>query len=290
MTARRALAYIQMMRPVNGLMQAFAVSIGFLVVEYSITASSALVLGITTAVLTTGASMVANDYWDRDVDAINVPTRPIPSGQVTPRQAVIFTGILGLIGLLAAFATNIACFGIATISFVIALAYSWKGKNTGLPGNLMVSSCVAIPFVYGGMIPKGFSTSPTEFGVIGAFAFMAFLANTGREITKGIADIAGDQLRETRTIAIQFGALVAAKVSAVFYIFPVIISLIVWLFGILSEYYLPIVVLADLGFLWSALSLIQNSSETNAARIKNRVLLSMFLGLIAFIVGGINHV
>lgn len=290
MIAGRALTYIQIMRPVNGLMQAFAVSIGFLVVEHSITASSSLALGIITAVFTTGASMVANDYWDRDVDAINVPTRPIPSGRVTPRQAVIFTGILSLVGLLAAFTTNIACFGIAIISLGIALAYSWKGKETGLPGNLMVSLCVAIPFVYGGIIPRGFSTSPTELGVIGAFSFMAFLANTGREITKGITDMAGDQLRETRTIAIQFGAHVAAKVSAVFYIIPVIISLIVWLFRILSEYYLPIVVLADLGFLWSALSLIQNYSEINATRIKNRVLLSMFLGLIAFVVGGINHI
>ena len=287
MTVERVLAYIQIMRPVNGLMQAFAVVIGFLVVQQTIVASSSLALGIITAVMTTGASMVANDYWDRDVDAVNVPTRPIPSGRITPRQAVIFTGILSLIGLIAAFATNIPCFGIALISLGTALAYNWKGKDTGLPGNLMVSSCVAVPFIYGGVIPKGFSTSPLELSIIGAFASMAFLINTGREITKGIADIAGDQLRNTRTIAIQSGAQVAANLSAVFYIIPIIISLVVWAFGVLSEYYLPVVILADLGFLWSALSLIQNSSETNATRIKNRVLLSMFLGLIAFVIGGI---
>lgn len=287
MTVERVLAYIQIMRPVNGLMQAFAVVIGFLVVQQTIVASSSLALGIITAVMTTGASMVANDYWDRDVDAVNVPTRPIPSGRITPRQAVIFTGILGLVGLIAAFATNIPCFGIALISLGTALAYNWKGKDTGLPGNLMVSSCVAVPFIYGGVIPKGFSTSLLELGIIGAFASMAFLTNTGREITKGIADIAGDQLRNTRTIAIQSGAQVAANLSAVFYIIPIIISLVVWAFGVLSEYYLPVVILADLGFLWSALSLIQNYSETNATRIKNRVLLSMFLGLIAFVIGGI---
>ena len=67
MTAGRALAYIQMMRPVNGLMQAFAVSIGFVVVEQSIMISSSLVLGILTAVFTTGASMVANDYLYDDI-------------------------------------------------------------------------------------------------------------------------------------------------------------------------------------------------------------------------------
>jgi hypothetical protein len=68
MTARRALAYIQMMRPVNGLMQAFAVSIGFLVVEYSIIALSTLALGITTAILTTGApssNLHGNTRFDR---------------------------------------------------------------------------------------------------------------------------------------------------------------------------------------------------------------------------------
>jgi geranylgeranylglycerol-phosphate geranylgeranyltransferase len=274
------------MRPVNGLMQAFAVVIGFLVLEHTVVASSSLALGIISAVFLNGASMVANDYWDRAVDAVNVPTRPIPSGRITPQQAVIFAGVLSILGLFTAFGINIACFAIAFTSLGTALAYSWKGKDTGFAGNLMVSSCVAIPFIYGGVIPRGFTTSLTDLGVVGAFASMAFLANTGREITKGITDITGDQLRNTRTIAIQYGARVAANVSAIFYLVPVIISLIVWLVGILSEYYLPVVMLADIGFLWSALSLTQNYSGTNARRIKNRVLLSMLLGLIAFVIGG----
>jgi geranylgeranylglycerol-phosphate geranylgeranyltransferase len=278
------------MRPINGLMQAFAVVIGFLVIEHTIVASSPLALGIITAVLLTGASMVANDYWDRAVDAVNIPTRPIPSGRITPRQAVIFAGILSILALIAAFRTNVACFVIGLTSLTTALVYGWKGKDTGLPGNLMVSSCVAIPFIYGGAIPRGLTTSLSELGVVGAFASMAFLANTGREITKGIPDIVGDQLRKTRTIAIQYGARTAANISAIFYLVPIIISLIVWLVGSLSEYYLPMVILADIGFLWSALSLTQNYSGTNAKRIKNRVLLSMLLGLIAFVIGGINHV
>jgi geranylgeranylglycerol-phosphate geranylgeranyltransferase len=275
------------MRPVNGLMQAFAVVIGFLVLEHTIVASSPFVLGIISAVLLSGASMVTNDYWDRAVDTVNVPTRPIPSGRITPREAVIFAGVLSILGLIAALGTNIACFGIALTSLSTALVYNWKGKDTGLPGNLMVSSCVAIPFIYGGVIPRGFTTSLSELGVVGAFASMAFLANTGREITKGIADIRGDQLRNARTIASKYGARAAANISAMFYFAPVIISLIVWLVGILSEYYLLVVMLADIGFLWSAVSLIQNYSGTNARRIKNRVLLSMLLGLIAFVIGGI---
>jgi geranylgeranylglycerol-phosphate geranylgeranyltransferase len=286
-TSGRVLAYIQIMRPINGLMQAFAVVIGFLVIEHTIVASSPLALGIITAVLLTGASMVANDYWDRAVDAVNIPTRPIPSGRITPRQAVIFAGILSILALIAAFRTNVACFVIGLTSLTTALVYGWKGKDTGLPGNLMVSSCVAIPFIYGGAIPRGLTTSLSELGVVGAFASMAFLANTGREITKGIPDIVGDQLRKTRTIAIQYGARTAANISAIFYLVPIIISLIVWLVGSLSEYYLPMVILADIGFLWSALSLTQNYSGTNAKRIKNRVLLSMLLGLIAFVIGGI---
>ncbi len=287
MTVWRIRAYIQIMRPVNGVMQAFAVIIGFLVIEHAASVSFSLALGIITAILLTGASMTANDYWDRTVDAVNVPSRPIPSGQITPRQAMIFTVVLSTLGLIAALRTNTACFGIALTSLGTALAYNWKGKDTGLPGNLMVSSCVAIPFIYGGVIPRGVTTSLMELGLLGAFAAMAFLANTGREITKGIADIAGDQLRNTRTIAIQYGARIAANVSAIFYLVPVIISLIVWVHGSLSLYYLPFVILADIGFLWSALSLIQNHSGTNARRIKTRVLVSMLLGLIAFVIGGI---
>ncbi|HWM84456.1 MAG TPA: UbiA family prenyltransferase, partial [Kofleriaceae bacterium] len=35
------------------------------------------------------AGMVLNDYFDRDWDALERPERPIPSGQVTPRAALV---------------------------------------------------------------------------------------------------------------------------------------------------------------------------------------------------------
>ena len=46
------------------------------------------------------SAMVLNDYFDIEVDKINDPNRPIPSGKITPKQALTFGIILIVIGIL----------------------------------------------------------------------------------------------------------------------------------------------------------------------------------------------
>ena len=47
------------------------------------------------------SAMIFNDYFDIEVDKINEPDRPIPSGKITPKQALTFAIICVVIGLLA---------------------------------------------------------------------------------------------------------------------------------------------------------------------------------------------
>ena len=99
----------------------------------------------------------------------------------------------------------------------ITATYITVGKRSGLPGNFLVSICVAIPFIYG---------SITAIGTVGLnvvlFASMAFLSNTGREITKGIVDVKGDSAEGVKTLAVRFGEKSAAVVAVFFYIFAVL--------------------------------------------------------------------
>ncbi|MEM2422239.1 MAG: hypothetical protein QXZ34_03500, partial [Candidatus Bathyarchaeia archaeon] len=67
----------------------------------------------------------------------------------------------------------------------------------------------------------------------------------------------------------------------------IILSFIPAILNFTSLIYIPIVAFSDLGFIVSSISLIKNQSIRNAKKVKNRILLFMFIGLIAFIVGSL---
>ena len=108
----------------------------------------------------------------------------------------------------------------------------------------------------------------------------------GREVIKGMADIAGDSKRGVRTIAVSKGLGAAGKTGALFFVAAVLLSVIPIALGTVSWLYLPIVSVCDIGFLYSSYSIVKNTSPENALRSKKQALVWMLLGLIAFIAGG----
>ena len=172
---KRLTAFLRLIRPINCLMMGFAIIIGASLASGDFLSSqtlSKLLLGFITAFTLTGASMAINDYYDREIDAINEPSRPIPSGLVKPREALIFALFLTLAGFLAASLTSVQCLIIAVIAWIIFVTYTTRGKRTGLPGNFLVSACVAIPFIYGSFT-VGYELSLTAL----IFSTLAFVSN-----------------------------------------------------------------------------------------------------------------
>jgi len=259
-------------------MMGFAVIVGASLVS-ALNFSINLLLGFITSFTLTGASMAVNDYYDREIDAINEPNRPIPSGAVSPKEALFFAMVLSLIGLRAAFETNLPSLAVAVIAWIVSITYITKGKRTGLPGNFLVSACVVIPFIYG-----GFVVEKLELSII-LFAAIAFLSNTGREVTKGIVDVEGDRSQNVRTVAVRYGEKTAAVASSFFSFLAVGLSPLPWLWGLVSNWFLPFVVLTDAGLIVSSLSLLQDYSRKNAKKVKNLSLVWFTTGLLAFVAG-----
>lgn len=275
-------AYFRIMRPVNCLMMGFAVAVG------SVLANSNVLnllwpnvfYGFITGFGLTAGSMAINDYFDREIDAINEPKRPIPSGLIKPREALGLAFLLAVIGFVAAFLTNIFSVVIAAFSWALFTTYTTVGKRSGLPGNFLVSTCVAIPFVYGSVAV----TNAVQLNVL-IFVSMVFLSNTGREITKGIVDIEGDRKQKVRTLAVLFGDKIAAIAAALFYISATLLSPIPVLLGLVSFWFIPLVAVTDIGLVSSSVSLLKDHSRESARRVKRIVLLWFVIGLLAFLIG-----
>jgi geranylgeranylglycerol-phosphate geranylgeranyltransferase len=271
--------FFEIARIPNCFMMGFAVLVGeFMTLGPAMPAYSAMV-GFLVGFSLVAGSMAVNDILDAEIDQINTPSRPIPSGRVSKTEAAAFATITLAVGLSLAFALSTVNLLIAILAVTLMFYYNRFGKKTGLLGNAAVSANLAIPFIFGGAV-GGISS------ILYVFALIAFLAGMGREVVKGMADIVGDSKRGVRTLAVSKGLGIASKTGALFFVVAVLLSVIPITLRMVSWLYVPIVLACDLGFLYSAYSIVKDPSMKNALRSKNHALVWMLLGLIAFIAGG----
>ena len=276
-------SYVRLIRPLNCVVMSFGVVVGASLTGLGNMYWLSLLFGAVTAFTLTGAAMAVNDYYDFDIDKINEPTRPIPSGDVSKRAALLVTAILTVVGFVSAYAVSIYCLIFAFAAWAIMVAYSTFGKRSGLTGNLLVSACVAAPFLYGSLVAVN-----SVMGNILLFASMAFLSNTGREIAKGIVDVQGDGTHNIKTLAVLFGERKAAFAAAGFFVFAVCLSPLPLVFNLVSFWFVPFVAVIDAGLVWCSASLIRKPLRDNARQIKKNVLYLFVFGLLAFVFGMIR--
>jgi geranylgeranylglycerol-phosphate geranylgeranyltransferase len=274
--------FVQLMRPVNCAMMGFAVFVGAVLADpqFFNVGYIAIIYGFITGFMLTAASMTINDYYDRVIDAINEPSRPIPSGIISAQQALTFVFILSLVGFIFAYFTSVLCLLVAIISWVVVVTYVTVGKRSGLPGNFLVSICVAIPFIYGSIAVL----NSVPLSVV-LFTSMAFLSNTGREITKGIVDVKGDKAEGIKTLAVRYGEKSAAVTAAVFYVSAVMLTPFPPFLNLVSFWFIPLVLVTDIGLVLSSALLLKDYSRENARKIKKWVLLLFVVGLLAYVMG-----
>ncbi len=165
-------------------------------------------------------ALILNDLFDYEVDKINAPERPLPSGDVTPADVIALTALTSLIGLLCALALNLAAFGVALGLWGIGFVYNWRAKQAGLIGNLMVSASVGMTFAFGAI-----SVNAPWNVFVWAFSLMAFFLDLGEEIAGDVMDMEGDKQRGSRSIALLKGRAFALR-----------LTLFIWVVAILSGF------------------------------------------------------
>jgi geranylgeranylglycerol-phosphate geranylgeranyltransferase len=271
---------LTLIRLPNTIMIGLAVVIGEAIGLSKLPGVSEAVFGFLTASLMMAGTMVANDVYDVEIDRVNSPQRPLPSGMVKTREAEVLAVVLSATSIGFSVLLGLWTFLTALLALALMIYYNTRGKKTGLIGNAVVSFNVALPFFYGGLAVN--KISPLLF----IFSVVAFLANFGREVAKGIADVKGDSLRQVRTLAVVKGSKVAASTSAALFVIAVLLSFLPPFLESISWLYYPPVIVADVGFLYSAYRLVGNQTPENIRSVKGHVLLWMLLGLVGFLLGG----
>ncbi len=282
----KLLAFVQISRIPNDMFIGFAVLIGMILALNSMPPPELATLGFLSGFFISASVMVSNDIFDLEIDKINNPARPLPRGALSIRAAWILVFVYMVAGLFTALSLGFLNFVIAVLFWILGLSYNKYLKKTGLLGNMAVSSSVAIPFIYGSIGATGYTTSLSFI-----FALLAFLANTGREIIKGVIDLEGDRIYNVKTLAVRYGEYKASLVASLFIITSVILSPLPLMdYGVNSYIYIPLVLVTDIIFIYSiysSLKLAKSRQINKLHKIKKLLFIGMGVGLLAFTLGAL---
>ncbi len=270
--------YLKLMRPINCVMASIAIiMVGIIVKGYALADYwIQIILGMLVVFFAVAGGNALNDYYDREVDLINHPNRPIPSGKIKPKNALIFGISMFILALIFSSLINWITLTIAVIAELAMYLYESNLKNKGLSGNSTISILVALIFIFGAAI----------FGEeavirITIFALMAFSSNMGREIVKDIEDMEGDINRIT--LPKKAGKKTAGAIAFIFFILAVSLSPLPYICMGFSVYYLLTVLISDAIFIYAGLIQFKNPR-----RGQKYAKLAMIVGLIAYMVGGLT--
>ncbi|MGH9384578.1 MAG: UbiA family prenyltransferase [Vicinamibacterales bacterium] len=180
-------------------------------------------IGALMAAVLNAASNALNQIYDLEIDRVNKPRRPLPSGRLSLSDAWTFTWIAYAVALalawLVAPGARRECFWIVVVATLITFIYSappFRTKRLGIWANLTI----AIPR---GVLLKvaGWSSVKTIVGLepwyIGAIFGLFLLGATS---TKDFADMEGDRRGGCRTLPIQYGVTRAAWMISPSFVVP----------------------------------------------------------------------
>ena len=222
------LDYIQLLKPITWFPPMWALMCGLISGGFSPLSHPWLfIFGMTlTGPLVCGASQIINDWCDREVDAINEPDRPIPSGRVSERRALKFALAWSLLAQLCSFSLGIWVSCATALALIFAWAYSappLRLKQNGWWGNLSVAiSYEGLAWVTGAAIAFGGNLPSANILVV---ALLYSLGAHGIMTLNDFKAIEGDIAIGIRTLPVQLGPESAARLACLIMLIPQIVVL-----------------------------------------------------------------
>jgi len=148
---KRLLVSIEITRPHNMLVAAFGVAAGYILSGGNSVAEMWPAALITAAV--TGAGNIVNDCYDLQIDTVNKPRRPLPSGRLTYRAAAWLYGVCTAVITAGSFFFLPSKVALLVVSWQLALyLYARWAKRMFVVGNLLVAAVTSSVFLAGALL------------------------------------------------------------------------------------------------------------------------------------------
>ncbi len=272
---------LQLFRPELPLAAGMCVVIGEVLALGTLPDLRVLALGFACGFFLSGSALITNDYFDLEVDRINAPQRPLPSGRVSPAEALALGIGVAVIGLAAALAISPLALGISLIVWILGFVYNWRLKAAGLWGNLSVAVSVGVTFVLGG-VAVGQAWTPTVW----LFGLIAFCFDLAEEIMGDAMDAEGDQQRGSKSIAITRGRPFALRLAGLL-IGGVMLLTFLLALGFGSLRFSIIVVTCDIIGVYFVRELLRSQTAAEGRKAMRGLYLTASVGLLVFLISAL---
>ena len=182
--------------------------------------------------LVCATSQAVNDWFDREVDAINEPNRPIPSGRIPGRWGIRIA--MGWTVLSLAVATLLGIWGFAAAAIGLALAWAYSApplrlKRNGWWGNAACALCYeGLAWATGAAVMAGGQLPGVETLVL---AGLYSAGAHGIMTLNDFKSVQGDRQMGIGSLPVRLGIVNAARAACVIMAVPqviVVLFLIAW--------------------------------------------------------------
>lgn len=183
-----------------------------------------ILTGSLMAVILNSASNTLNQIFDLEIDRVNKPKRPLPSGRISVKEALIFSITLYLISFVLAWFVSPEgrkeCFILVLLAGFMTYIYScppFRTKRWGIGANLTIAIPRGVLLKVAGWSSVKSITIRFEPWYIGLIFGLFLLGATS---TKDFSDMEGDRKGNCVTLPIKYGVKKAAYIISPFFVFP----------------------------------------------------------------------
>lgn len=188
------------------------------------------------------AGLYLSDYLDRNLDVIQKPHRPIPSGRIRPNEAILVGSIFALTGFFLTFFLPLYNTILVFIVALLVFFYTYISKSRGLSGNINRGLVTVAAYFFG-----VFATNISLFSLhpyVWVLSIVFLLHDTNSNLVGAIRDIEGDKKGSYRTIPVVYGVKISIYLSLVLTAIWLPASLIIpWYYHFLSIHFYLIMII-----------------------------------------------
>jgi len=219
------------------------------------------------ALIMRGAGCVVNDLWDRDLDGAveRTATRPIPNGDVSPKQALIFLAILLSLGLIILLQLNALTITLGIVSIVFIVAYPLMKRITWWP-----QAFLGLTFNFGALMGWSAMTGELPWQAWMLYA-SGFFWTLGYDTIYALQDRADDALIGIKSSARYLTEAWSGDIKIALYGFYIIhfVMLTVVMMSIFSSYAIAIFILAMAQLMWQVKTLSLTDPKNSLERFQS---------------------
>lgn len=188
------------------------------------------------------AGLYLSDYLDRNLDVIQKPHRPIPSGRIRPKEAILVGTLFTLAGFFLTFLLPLYNIILVFLVALLVFLYTYISKSRGLSGNVNRGLVTVVAYFFGVFATNTSLASLPLYVWLLSIVFL--LHDTNSNLVGAIRDIEGDRKGGYRTIPVVYGLKISMYLSLMLTAVWLSAALIIpWYYHFLSiHFYLVMII------------------------------------------------